>query len=273
MMTLTDNEFHSIVNFVHSKYGIDLSRKRVLIEGRLSTMLMKRGITSFQQYIDILSADKSGVEVTNLLNKLTTNHTFFLRENEHFNFLANQVLPQFEQYYGRTHTLRIWSAGCSSGQEPYTIAMALHEYFGPRRSAWTIQLLATDISMNVLSKATEGIYDDESLKDVPATWRTKYFKKLPDGRFQVNDQIRKEVDFRTLNLMDPFRFKKPFELIFCRNVMIYFDMPTKEKLVNKFYEWTSEKGYLFIGHSENINRETTKYRYIKPAIYQRREGA
>ncbi len=269
MVQMSDQEFTTLTKFIKDHYGINLAKKRVLIEGRMSSVLRSRNIPNFKAYLDILFNDKTGAEMTTLLNKLTTNHTYFLRENEHFNYLAQEALPYLERVHGNDHTLRIWSAGCSSGQEPYTIAMALNEYFGTRRSIWKIQLLATDISVNVLTKACNGIYEPDSLNDVPQPWKTKYFQKLPNGNFQVTDSIRKSVDFRTLNLMDPFRFRKPFDIIFCRNVMIYFDGPTKEKLVNKFYDWSTEGGFFFIGHSENINKDTTRYRFIKPAIYQK----
>lgn len=269
MVQMSDQEFITLTKFIKDHYGINLAKKRVLIEGRMSSVLRSRNIPNFKAYLDILFNDKTGAEMTTLLNKLTTNHTYFLRENEHFNYLAQEALPYLERAHGNDHSLRIWSAGCSSGQEPYTIAMALNEYFGTRRSLWKVQLLATDISVNVLTKACNGIYEAESLNDVPQPWKTKYFKRLPNGSFQVTDAIRKSVDFRTLNLMDPFRFRKPFDIIFCRNVMIYFDGPTKEKLVNKFYDWSTDGGFFFIGHSENINKDTTRYRFIKPAIYQK----
>lgn len=268
MLSLTDKDFRTLTQFVHQKFGIDLSKKRILIEGRLSNALQERNITSFQEYMDILFADKSGAEVTLLLNKLTTNHTFFMRENEHFEFLANHVLPYFERV-SSSHVLRIWSAGCSSGQEPYTMAMAIRDYFGPRKSMWDTVILASDISMKALEKAKLAIYTTEEIKDVPPAWKTKYFTDMHNGSFQVIEAIRKEVVFKTVNLMEPFPFKKPFDLIFCRNVMIYFDSPTKDKLIGKFYDHSAEGAFLFIGHSENINKEATKYRYIKPAIYQK----
>lgn len=269
MVSLSDQEFQTLTSYIKQHYGINLTQKRVLIEGRMASVLRQRGITEFKTYLDLLFADKTGTEMTTLLNKLTTNYTYFMRENEHFDFMSKVVLPYLEQVHARDKSLRIWSAGCSSGQEPYTIAMALHEYFGARRSTWDARILATDISVNVLSKACEGIYTPDTLQEVPPAWKSKYFKAMPDGAFQVNESIRKEVDFRTLNLMDPFRFRKPFDLIFCRNVMIYFDVPTKDALANKFYDWTVDGGYFFIGHSETINKETTRYRFIKPAIYQR----
>lgn len=269
MINITDQEFRTLVSFIKQKYGINLEKKRVLIEGRLSNMLRERGLSTFKQYMDVLFKDSSGSEVTNLLNKITTNHSYFMREMEHFEFLTSQALP-FLTRNRNNHDLRIWSAGCSAGQEAYTMAMAIDEFFGPQKSTWDSTILATDISMNVLEKAKKAIYPEDSIKDIPAKWKTKYFKALGDGTFQVCDKIRKEVVFRPFNLMDPFSYKKPFDIIFCRNVMIYFDGPTKEALINKFYQATAPGGFLFIGHSEVINRGTTKYSYIKPAIYQKR---
>lgn len=268
LISLTDQEFNTLTSFVKKKYGIDLTKKRVLIEGRLSNMLRERKLANFQQYLDVLFKDNSGSEMTILLNRLTTNHSYFMREREHFDFLQQTVLP----YLTRTrqnHDLRIWSAGCSAGQEAYTMAMAIDEYFGGNKGGWDTTILATDISMNVLEKAKKAIYPADNLKDIPDKWRKKYTTVLPNGDIQVIERIRREVVFRPFNLMDSFNFKRPFDLIFCRNVMIYFDGPTKENLINKFYQFTSPGGYLFIGHSEVINRDTTQYQYIKPAIYQR----
>lgn len=269
MINLTDKEFQTLVSFVHTKYGINLEKKRILIEGRMSNMLKERGFATFQQYMDVLFKDRSGAEVTTLLNKLTTNHTFFMREIEHFDYMKTQVLPLFEQSI-KTREMRIWSAGCSSGQEPYTIAMALSEYFGMRKSQWKITIQATDISMNALEKAKKATYTLDELKDVPEAWRKKYFVDNKNGTHTLCDALRKDISFSTLNLMEPMSFAKPFDLIFCRNVMIYFDAPTKDKLINKFYDVTAMGGFLFIGHSEVINRETAKYTYIRPAIYQKR---
>lgn len=269
LIRMTDKEFTTLVNFVKSKYGIDLSKKRVLIESRLAQELQIKGCSNFQQYMDLVFKDKSGNEVATLLNKLTTNLSYFMRENEHFNYLFKHVLPYLEQ---RCHNreMRIWSAGCSTGQEAYNTAMVIDEYFGSRKSMWDTTILATDISMRVLSKAQQGIYNASDLKDLPPKWKTKYLKSLPDGTFQISDNLRKEVIFRPGNLMEPFQFKKPFDLIFCRNVMIYFDTDTKTKLVNKFYDWTAPGGFLFIGHSESING-MSRYNYVQPAIYQRSE--
>ena len=270
IVKITDKEFSTMVQFVHRKYGIDLSKKRQLIEGRLAQTLREKNCSSFEQYLDLLFKDKTGTEITGLLNKITTNHSYFARENEHFEFLVNRVLPYLEKNRP-SHDLRIWSAGCSAGQEPYNMAMAIDQYFGPRKRGWDTTILATDISMNVLTKAKAATYPENQLKDVPPMWKQKYFKNLGNGNYQVCDQIRKEVVFKVFNLMDPFQYKKPFDIIFCRNVMIYFDGPTTTNLINKFYNATAPGGYLFIGHSEVIDKDATKYNYIMPAIYQRSE--
>lgn len=268
MIKLTDKEFLDLTTMIHGRYGINLAKKRILIEGRLSNTLREKNLSSFDQYLSILNHDATGSEITLLLNKITTNHTFFMRENEHFDFLINKVLPYFEKNH-LDRDLRIWSAGCSSGQEPYTIAMAMDEYFGARKHRWDTKILATDISMNALDKGRNAIYPSESLEIIPDAWRNKYFVDLKDGTYQICKEIRSEVIFKPFNLMDPFQFKKPFDLIFCRNVMIYFDEATKESLVSKFYQWTAKSGFLFIGHSEVLNRSVTNYHYIKPAIYQK----
>ncbi|MBP0981816.1 MAG: protein-glutamate O-methyltransferase CheR [Oscillospiraceae bacterium] len=269
MLKLTDQEFKELTTYVHNNYGIDLSKKRVLIEGRLSNTLMAQGYKSFSDYFQVLYADKTGNQVIQLINKLTTNYTYFMRENEHFEFLTNKVLPYLEKNR-KNKTLYIWSAGCSSGQEPYSMAMAISEYFGARKGEWNTTILASDLSANVLEKAANGVYTEEEIKDIPPAWASKHLVKLKNGDYRVSEAIRKEVVFRRINLMEPFHFKNKFDLIFCRNVMIYFDGPTKEALVNKYYDWTADNGFLFIGHSESINREATKYSYIQPAIYQKR---
>ncbi len=267
---ITDQEFKELVTFVYNRYGIDLSRKRQLIEGRLSHTLRAKGLNSFSQYMKILFNDTNGEELHLFLNKITTNHSYFGRENEHFDFLMKVALPQLEKT--RRGDLRIWSAGCSAGQEAYNIAMVMDQYFGPRKPQWDTTILATDISTNVLTKAKQGIYSADTIKGLPPQWKTKYFNRLPDGNYQVCERIRKEVVFRIFNLMDPFVYKKPFDIIFCRNVMIYFDAETTNRTVEKFYDATSNGGYLFIGHSESVDKAKSRYTYLMPAIYQRQQN-
>ncbi len=268
LLDMTDQEFDQLSSFVKTRYGIDLTQKRTLIQGRLTHDLRSRGIKSFQEYFKILNDDATGTEITNLLNRLTTNLSYFLRENEHYDFMTKTILPQWNATV-RDKDLRIWSAGCSAGQEAYTAQMVMHEYFGPRKNLWDTTILATDISAKAMNKAKAGIYTMDELKDIPPAWKSKYFVPSGTDSLQVCDKIRREVVFRTLNLMDNFQFKRQFHLIFCRNVMIYFDTETKRQLVKKFYDWTAPGGYFFISHSESLNGLNSQFKYIHPAIYQK----
>lgn len=270
LIHITDSEFNEIVAFVYQKYGIDLHKKRHLIEGRLSYTLKAKGFDRFAPYMHLImgTGPEAEAEMQQFLNKITTNHSYFARENEHFEFLLREALPRLKQT--KSHDLRIWSAGCSAGQEPYNIAMAIDQFFGPEKSRWDTTILATDLSTKVLAQAKQGIYPEEQIEGLPALWKQQYLQKLPDGRFQVAEKIRREVVYRVFNLMDPFVYKKPFDIIFCRNVMIYFDGPTAKKLIEKFYEATAPGGYLMIGHSESLAKSKTDcYTYLRPAVYQK----
>lgn len=264
---LTDDEFKRLIDYVYGKFGIDLSQKRQLIEARLYNTLRTNHLTSFSGYLEMLLGDKSGEQIHEFLNKITTNYSYFARENDHFDFLMKTALPYLEKR--RKGEMRIWSAGCSSGQEPYNMAMAIDQHFGPKKRFWDTKILASDISVNVLTKASKGIYPMDSAKDLPAIWRSRYFQMTPDKQLQVCDEIRSEVIFKIFNLMDPFVFRKPFDIIFCRNVMIYFDVPTTNRLVQKFYDALSEGGFFFIGHSESIDKANTKFQQVGPAVYQK----
>lgn len=268
MLTITDNDFLRLVSYVQKNYGIDLSKKRQLITSRLSNTIVAAGFASFSAYIDhiIKTSDKSAVDM--MLNKLTTNYTYFLRESSHFDFLKNTILPRLVQQK-INKVLSIWSAGCSSGEEPYTISMVLKDYFGAQAAAWDTRVLATDISQRVLSHAQNATYDPSALENVPNKWKTEYFRKTPDGQYMVAPQIKSNVIFRTFNLMSPIQFKIKFDVIFCRNVMIYFDQATKDALVERFYHATNPGGYLLIGHSESLNKDKLAYKYIMPATYQK----
>lgn len=269
MLTITDSDFERLVNFVKSNYGIDLSKKKQLIMGRLSSTIMSNGFNSFKDYVDYLLKSKKPEDLELMLNKLTTNYTYFMREESHFKFFTETILPYLEKTK-KDKVLSIWSAGCSSGEEPYTISMLLKEYFGAKAGQWDTRVLATDISRNALGAAQHAVYDEGSLKEVPSSWKMKYFAKTPEpGIYTVAPMIKDNVIFRTFNLMDPIRFRLKFDVIFCRNVMIYFDQATKEALVNRFFQATNPGGYLLIGHSESLNKENTPYRYLMPATYRK----
>lgn len=267
MLKLTDDDFKRLVTYIKSNYGINLEKKRVLIEGRLANVASSCGFDNFTDYLDFAFNDQTQKETIRLVNKLTTNHTFFMREPEHFDYLRDTVLPHIEQTVA-DRDARIWCAASSTGQEPYTIAMTIDEYFGDKKRMWDTTILATDLDTDVLRTAKAGIYTAEMMEGLPESWIKKYFIRIDESRYQVTERIRNEVVFKKFNLMDPIVYKKPFDLISCRNVMIYFDTNTKNALIERFYDVIKPGGYLFIGHAENISRDT-KFKYIKPAIYRK----
>lgn len=267
MMKLSQNDFDRLVLYMKKNYGINLEKKSVLIEGRLSNMIAQRGFKSFTEFLDFAFADKTGKETMQLVNKLTTNHTFFMREAEHFTFLKKTFLPYIEKK-NTDKSLNIWCAASSTGQEPYTILMTLLDYFGPAISNWRINYIATDLDTDVLNFARAGEYALPLMKDVPKEWITKYFTKVGDAKYKVNDKYRSMIQFKQFNLMDKIVTQRPYDLISCRNVMIYFEQKTKNDLVERFYDVTKEGGYLFIGHAESVGRET-RYTYVQPAVYRK----
>lgn len=269
MLSLTNDEFYTLTNYMRNNFGINLEKKRTLIEGRLTNYLVERGFSNFSQYFDMLFGDRSEHEVVRLVSYLTTNYSYFLREWEHFEFLKEKVLPGLKET-AADHDLRIWSAGCSSGEEPYTIAMLLFDFFDTEKSMWDMKVLATDISQKALDTARKGIYNVEQIEKIPGQWRTKYFRNIGGDQWEIKPAIRNEVIFRAFNLMEEkFPFQKQFHVIFCRNVMIYFDRKTKMRLIKKFYDIAEPGGYLFVGHSESLGRDETDWQYVMPSIFRK----
>lgn len=270
MELISDREFYELVHFVKRNYGINLAQKRSLVTGRLHNYIIQSGFNHFADYWHYVQSDTSGQAGTVLVNKLTTNHTYFLREPKHFEFLEQDILPYLADVEAKSKDIRIWSAGCSTGEEPYTLAMTIDSFFGSEKWRWDTKILATDISMHALEKAEKAIYGNNQLETIPDDWQTKYFRKIDDEVSIIADKIRNEVIFRRFNLMNmTFPFKKKFHVIFCRNVMIYFDAETKKELVNRFYDHLEPGGYLLIGHSESINRNESKFKFVIPAIYRK----
>ncbi|MFT4107905.1 MAG: protein-glutamate O-methyltransferase CheR [Lacrimispora sp.] len=269
MLTISQQDFIRLVDFVKKNYGIDLSKKMQLIMGRLSNTITAMGFTSFTDYVDHILSSKNPADLEIMLNKLTTNYTYFMREEAHFKFFRDTILPYLLSTK-KNKVLSIWSAGCSSGEEPYTISMIIKEALGAQAALWDTRVLATDISQNALKAAKEAVYDEDSLKNLSPEWRSKYFVKTREQNlYSVSPAIKSNVIFQTFNLMDPIRFRLKFDVIFCRNVMIYFDQNTKDGLIQRFYDATAPGGYLLIGHSETINKEKTAYRYLMPATYRK----
>ena len=266
-------EFYNLRNYVYKQIGINLGEDKIaLVTGRLQKILRKLNLNNFSEYYNYLISEKTGEALSELANTISTNHTFFGREREHFDFFQHVALPEIVERCKANHSkdIRIWSAGCSSGEEPYTLVMLMQEFFGDQYKNWDAGVLATDISLKALAFAKTGVYPVERIGNLQENFKKKYFKKTEKGEFEVIDSIKKEVTFRRFNLMNPqFPFKKKFDVIFCRNVMIYFDEETRTNLVDKFYDLTVPDGYLFIGHSESLKRNLTRYHYIKPALYKK----
>ncbi len=269
---LSDYEFDRISGLVYSLCGINLgSGKKELVTARLAKRLNELKLQSYDAYLKYLSGDESGYELLQLIDVITTNVTSFFREMHHFDYIREHILPEYKI---KSEKIRIWSAGCSSGEEPYSMAVILFEEIG-NLMLRDVKILATDISTNILAKAKEGVYDRQLVNGVPKTLLGKYFDafKEPDeyGRpvylYKVKSDIRSVVRFARLNLMEDWPMKGPFKIIFCRNVMIYFDKKTQEKLVGKYYGLLETGGHLFIGHSENLSSISHSFKYIQPGVY------
>lgn len=266
---ITDGEFQRIVHYVKQHYGIDLSQKRVLVGGRLENYLVRNGYANYNEYIAKVEKNPKGSEATDLINILTTNHTYFMRESEHFDFLKNVALPWAKSRTMGTKDLRVWCGASSTGEEPYTLAMIINDFFGLNHSGWDTRLLATDISMKVLQHASKGVYLKEDLEPLPVNWKRHYFKQISSDEYRVTDELKKEVIFKQFNLMDPITFKKRFHIVFLRNVMIYFQDDTKYDLIQRVYDHMEPGGYLFIGLTERLERHTVKFNYVQPSIYRK----
>ena len=269
-LLLNDSEFQSISEYIKKNYGINLEKKKTLIEGRLSFYVEDLGYNSYESYFDFAKKDSSGREMENILSRLTTNHTFFLREQEHFDIFKDNVLPWVDKVL-KEKDLRVWSAGCSTGEEPYTISMYAMEYLKhiTDKINWDTTILASDISESALTKASKGIYQSNDLSSLPEAYKNEYFTKIDNNEYQVKDFLRRNVAFKKINLLSSFNFKKQFHTIFCRNVMIYFEAPTKTDILNKMYDLLLPGGYFFIGHSESLATLEHKFKYIKPAVYRK----
>ncbi|MDD3119606.1 MAG: hypothetical protein PHQ27_10530 [Victivallales bacterium] len=272
-MEITDRQFRRISKLIYERAGINLTEgKKTLVQGRLSKVLHRMGCDSFDEYLDIVERDRSHQSLTELIDRIATNHTYFWRENGHFDYFSREVLPEIVQHKRERgeNDLRIWCAGCSFGDEAYTLMMLMMEYFGDSYRNWTAGLLATDISSDALSRAIQGVYSADRLRELPRYLLLRYFRKNGDGSYQVAEAVRNEIVFRRFNLMrEIFPFRQPFDVIFCRNVMIYFDKPTRDALVRRFAGFTVPGGYLFIGHSESIGRNNAAWEYVRPAVYRR----
>lgn len=269
LIRFTEAEFQELEQFMLSQYGIDLSKKRTLSECRLSAELEKEGITSLQQFMRRMEQDKTKRLENMMLDKLTTNYTFFMRESKHFDYLRENILPTLRPdntgpFY------RVWSAGCSTGEECYTLSMLFHDYTRQGGFLPFLEITGTDASEAAVKGAKEAVYPMRELADIPPRWQEKYVKKLDGNRhFTLTPEILNCCKFRQMNLLGTVPGVAQFDLIFCRNVMIYFSEDARERLIGQLYRALKPGGYLFVGHTELLAWNSAQFQYICPAVYRK----
>jgi len=266
--TVTAAEFREIQSMAHEVFGLDLKTgKEALVSARLGKRVRDLGLRDIAEYLGRIKADRTGVELAGLIDALTTNFTSFLREPQHFQILREQILPGL----AARPNFQIWSAGCSTGEEPYSILFQCAETLGDSKID-KLKLMATDISTRVLASASSGVFSDQRLSEIPDGWRRRFFQKgtaQNAGLVRVRQEWRSRISFQRLNLMEDFTNVPKCSVIFCRNVMIYFDKPTQENLVRRFVERLEPGGWFLIGHSEGLMGVRHELNYVKPAVYRK----
>lgn len=270
IMELTDKEFEVFQKVVMSILGIQLSdAKRPLVVSRLLSRLKHLQLKSFSEYIEYLcQSPMAQEELTNFINQITTNETYFFREQQHFDFLQQQVMPGFHKSK-RGEIIRVWSSACSSGEEPYSIAFIFSDFI-KQNASFRVKILASDVSTKVLRKAEEGVYSKERISKIPMQNRLNYFTQIEEDKYQVKEEIRALITFKNLNLMDQhYPLKAPLDILFCRNVMIYFSEDSKTHVLNNFYRYLKDDGFLFMGHSESLINCREKFKVIQNTIFKK----
>jgi chemotaxis protein methyltransferase CheR len=266
---LSDRDLSTIARLVYDRCGINLHEgKRALVAARLQKRLRHGGFQSFRQYIRHVQSDASGREMTALLDAIATNHTSFFREPRHFQFFAETVLPPLAE---RTGPITVWSAGCATGEEPYTIAMLLTEQLGTV-AASRVKITATDLSTRALATASAGVYKTTRIEELPPGYSHKYFVRgigSQHGFVRLTPSVRSLVEFKWLNLLEPAEAPGSQDVIFCRNVMIYFDRAVQQRVIAALERQLAPGGYLFISHSESLSSVEHELRWVAPSIYQR----
>jgi len=268
----SDQDFEKIRKFVKEETGITLSdAKKNMVYGRLSRRLRALDIKSFNQYIDLVSGGESE-EKGNFVNAITTNLTSFFREEHHFDYIKDTVIPEVLKNNSNTKKIRIWCAGCSTGEEPYSLSIALHESISDIES-WDIKILATDLDTNVLEHCRRGVYDIERISGLSHSRKATWFLKGKgdhSGSVKVDARLQSLITFKQLNLMQAWPMKGQFDFMFCRNVVIYFDKPTQKILFDRYANLVKDNGYLFLGHSESLYNVCTRFQLLGNTIYQKK---
>lgn len=268
---LSDEDFKRLSEFIYREYGIKMPpAKKVMLQGRLQKRLRELDITSFREYVDYVFSAQGQDEVIHMMDVVSTNKTDFFREPVHFEFLAQEVVPHFGRATEFRYPLKIWSAGCSSGEEPYTIAIILMEC-KEKFPALDFHILGTDISTRILQTAIDAIYKENRIEGIPLQILKKYFLRSKDRTnptVRLIPEIRRKVTYMRLNLMENvYPVPDIYDVIFCRNVLIYFDRPTQERVINKLCTHLKPGGFFFLGHSESVTGMVVPLRQIKPTIF------
>lgn len=265
----TRDDFDYLRKLVTETTGIIAGEdKYTMYYSRLARRLRKLGLSDFGEYRRFLN-DNKDVELIELVNSVTTNLTSFFRENHHFEFITDTIVPALKKRGDRR--IRIWSAGCSTGEEPYSLAITLARAI-PDYQRWDIRILATDLDSNVVSKAASGIYDISRVDGMDQSLLKQYFRRgtgTNEGYVRVKPELQSLISFQQLNLLHSWPINDPMDFIFCRNVVIYFDKPTKEKLVDRYASQLVDDGYLFMGHSESLYKSTQRFKLLGKTIYQK----
>lgn len=273
---IPEHEFNELARIIYNHFGINITpNKLTLVTGRIHPIMVNHGFKTYRDYIEALKTDKSGEMISELANHISTNHTSFYREESHFKLLLSTVLPEITERKRKAgdRDLRVWCAACSTGEEAYTLEFCLLRHFAKEYEHWKAGVLATDISASALAKAKAGIYAIAKMESVPLDIQYDYFTRVDNENFAVVPKVKKEVTFRRLNLMNErYPLKKAFDIIFCRNVMIYFDHDTRIQLIERLYQWIEPEGYLFIGHSESVPGLDKMFTYVSPSVYKSRKG-
>jgi len=273
-LVLSERDFRKISDLVYRHCGINLhTGKKELVRARLAKRLRAGRFKTFPEYMKHVLEDKSGEEFSILIDSLSTNLTSFFREGQHFEFMREGFLPLVleRKRKNRNFRIRAWSAGCSSGEEPYSIAITLLEAI-QGQGRWDVKVLATDVSISMLETAQKCVYDKERVEPVPTLQKNRYLVIHHVNKrkvFEVSKHLRDVVIFRYLNLMKGWPIKGPLDFIFCRNVMIYFDKATQQRLINRFWDLLDSGGVLFTGHSESLTGIKHKFNYVQPTIYMK----
>lgn len=267
----TDADFNCLRRLVWTHTGISLSEhKRDLVYGRLSKRLRVHGLSRFKDYCALLESD-AGEELEHFTNAITTNLTSFFREGHHFEYLAREVVPMLLERYRENRRLRFWSAGCSTGEEPYSLAITLREAI-PDINNRDVRILATDLDSRVVQSAMEGIYPQQRVEGMDRQRVKRWFRRGTgghEGKVRMSQELRQLITFRQLNLMHDWPMRGLFDVIFCRNVVIYFDKPTQKILFERFAEVMQPASHLFVGHSESLHKVTDRFDLIGKTIYRK----